>query len=179
MELCRQVPCHPPSLAPSLTFSLLRQLSNFAALVHVSTAFVHACNHDISTPSKLVSGFVPLSFDVTELLQTLRAKTRDEVERETPDLLLRLGGWPNTYVFSPFFFINSPGFYPFMQLHVDQSHCGKFAGSGGQRSASLHFAADDRGTRHEAAACWLGRFADRPGRISTRSCSRHIARDAG
>jgi N-dimethylarginine dimethylaminohydrolase len=74
-------------------------MSNFAALVHVSTAFVHACNHNTTMPNQLISGAVSLSFDHTVLLSKLRAKTRDEIERETPDLLRRLGGWPNTCVF--------------------------------------------------------------------------------
>jgi hypothetical protein len=73
-------------------------MSNFVSLVHVSTAFVHACSHNFSAPNQLTSGPVPLSFDLADLLQTLRSKTRDEIEDETPDLLQRLGGWPNTCV---------------------------------------------------------------------------------
>ncbi len=100
------------------------------ALVHVSTAFVHACNHDISTPSKLISGAVPLSFDITDLLQILRAKTREQIEKETPDILQRLGGWPNTYVLPPLF-ICAHHSYPSKQLHADQSDCGEFAHAAG------------------------------------------------
>jgi hypothetical protein len=80
-------------------------MNNFAALVHVSTAFVHACNHDTAMPNKLISGAVSLSFDHTDMLSQLRAKTREEIEKETPDLLRRLGGWPNTCGFLAHFLI--------------------------------------------------------------------------
>jgi hypothetical protein len=86
-------------------------MSNCVSLVHVSTAFVHACNHNAAATHQVTSGLVSLSFDSDDLLQTLRSKTRDEIESDTPDLLLRLGGWPNTYVW--------PNYFLFLQNFID------------------------------------------------------------
>ena len=99
-------PLHLVLLRHLSRFAYCRQMSNFVSLVHVSTAFVHACSHNFSAPNQLTSGPVPLSFDLDDLLQKLRAKTRDEVEDETPDLLRRLGGWPNTCVSLSFLFVS-------------------------------------------------------------------------